>query len=399
MGGRPDEGVGGGLRTWAASICAGRLCSPRGVLAVKRIACVVGTRPEVIKMAPVIRAASAHPACSVVVIATAQHRELLDQALGWFGILADHDLGLMEPDQPVHALMIRALPHLVAVLQAERPDWVLVQGDTTTTFCAALAAFYQRVPVAHVEAGLRTGDLYQPFPEEANRRLTDTLARHCFAPTERARANLLAEGVPAERITVTGNTGIDALRMLLDETPAYPAGVAPPGGCSQIILVTAHRRETFGAPLLAICRAVRRLVEERPNISVIYPIHPNPSVCGPVREHLGGLPRIQLVDPLPYPELVRVMQCATLVLTDSGGIQEEAPYLGKPVLVLRDVTERPEGIEAGVARLVGTEEDRIVAEVSRLLDDRSAYEAMARPLNPYGDGKAAGRILDVVVSS
>lgn len=367
--------------------------------APRKLVFIVGTRPEAIKIAPVIRAAATHPGCTPVVIATAQHRELLDQALGWFGIKADRDLDLMEPDQPVHGLLARGLPPLVALLSAEKPDWVLVQGDTTTTFCAALAAFYQDIPVGHVEAGLRTRDLRRPFPEEANRRLTDALAHHCFAPTERARANLLQEGISAAQITVTGNTGIDALFMVLDA--ADPSG----GDCNRIapdtriLLVTAHRRESFGPPLEAICRALRRLVQDHPDVTIVFPVHPNPSVQGLVYPRLEGLPRIQLTEALSYPDLVRLMRRATLILTDSGGIQEEAPSLGKPVLVLRDVTERPEGVEAGVAILVGTDEDRIVAEASRLLADRQAYDAMARMINPYGDGKAAGRILDVLLAS
>jgi UDP-N-acetylglucosamine 2-epimerase (non-hydrolysing) len=369
------------------------------VIRVKKLAVIVGTRPEAIKLAPVIRAASEREGCVPVVIATAQHRALLDQALGWFQLAVDHDLGLMEPNQPVHVVLPRALPPLVTLLEAERPDWVIVQGDTTTTFCGALAGFYQALPVAHVEAGLRTGDLYRPFPEEANRRLTDALARHCFAPTERARANLLQEGISAAQITVTGNTGIDALFMVLDA--ADPSG----GDCNRIapdtriLLVTAHRRESFGPPLEAICRALRRLVQDHPDVTIVFPVHPNPSVQGLVYPRLEGLPRIQLTEALSYPDLVRLMRRATLILTDSGGIQEEAPSLGKPVLVLRDVTERPEGVEAGVAILVGTDEDRIVAEASRLLADRQAYDAMARMINPYGDGKAAGRILDVLLAS
>lgn len=364
---------------------------------MRKLAFIVGTRPEVIKMAPVIRAAGKRSGCRPVVIATAQHREMLDQALGWFGIKTDRDLDLMEPDQPVHALLARGLSPLVALLAAERPDWVLVQGDTTTTFCAALAAFYQDIPVGHVEAGLRTGDLRRPFPEEANRRLTDALAHHCFAPTQRSRTNLLAEGIPPERITVTGNTGIDALLMLENEAGGGDI-LAQLDMRSRIVLVTAHRRESFGAPLEAICRAIRRLVLENPDLTVVYPVHPNPNVRSPVHRYLDGCPRVLLVEPLQYPDLVHVMRRATLVLTDSGGLQEEAPSLGKPVLVLREVTERPEGVEAGVALLVGTDEDRIVAEASRLLRDGSAYAAMARRVNPYGDGKAAERILDVLTS-
>ena len=351
-------------------------------------------------MAPVIQAAAADPGFLSVVIATAQHRELLDQALGWFGIAADHDLALMQPDQPVHAVLARAVPCLVALLAAEKPDWVIVQGDTTTTFCAALAAFYRAIPVGHVEAGLRTRDLYRPFPEEANRRLTDVLARQCFAPTDRARANLLAEGVPPERIAVTGNTGIDALFALRDrQTATALGGAAHLDGLdagARIILVTAHRRESFGRPLEGICRAVRRLALEFPDVVIVFPVHPNPEVQRPVHQQLEGWPRVHLLPPLPYPDFVHLMQRAVLVLTDSGGIQEEAPSLGKPVLVLREVTERPEGVEAGAAVLVGTDEDRIVVEASRLLRNPTAYEAMARPANPYGDGKAAIRILDVL---
>jgi UDP-N-acetylglucosamine 2-epimerase (non-hydrolysing) len=368
-------------------------------MSMTKLACIVGTRPEAIKMAPVIRAATARQGFTHVVVATAQHRELLDQALGWFGINVDFDLGLMEPDQPVHAVLVRALSPLVSLLEVEKPDWVLVQGDTSTTFCGALAAFYQRIPVGHIEAGLRTGDLYHPFPEEAHRRLTDALARHCFAPTSRARANLLAEGVPPERITITGNTGIDALFMLQDGVAA-PGGahVPQPHGGERVLLVTVHRRESFGQPLEAICRALRRLVSEHPDVAIVYPVHPNPHVREPVFRYMSGVPRIRLIEPLSYPDLVHLMRRATLVLTDSGGIQEEAPSLGKPVLVLREVTERPEGVEAGTAILVGTDEERILTETTRLLKDQAAYEAMARCVNPYGDGKAADRILDVLSS-
>jgi UDP-N-acetylglucosamine 2-epimerase (non-hydrolysing) len=370
---------------------------PSGVELSNKLAFIVGTRPEAIKMAPVIRAAAMHPRCRPVVIATAQHRELLDQALGWFGIEADRDLDLMKPNQPIHSVMARGLPLLVDLLAAERPDWVLVQGDTTTSFCAALAAFYQEIPVGHVEAGLRTGNLRRPFPEEVNRRLTDALAHHCFAPTERSRANLLAEGIPSDRITITGNTGIDALLMLEHEAVGAEDILAQVGRF-RIVLVTAHRRESLGGPLEAICRAIRRLILENPEVAVAFPVHPNPNVRSSVYRHLNGHPRVLLLEPLEYPDLIQVMRRATLVLTDSGGLQEEAPSLGKPVLILRDVTERPEGVEAGVALMVGTDEDRIVAEASRLLRDESAYAAMARRVYLYGDGKAAERILDVLTS-
>jgi len=367
---------------------------------LKKLAFIVGTRPEAIKMAPIIQAAAQDPGFQSVVVATAQHRELLDEALRWFGVTADHDLALMEPDQQVHTLLAHAVPRLVALLAAEKPDWVIVQGDTTTTFCAALAAFYQAIPLGHVEAGLRTRDLYSPFPEEANRRMTDVLARQCFAPTHQARANLLAEGIPPERIAVTGNTGIDALFALRDgettaarEAPACLDGLDP---ATRIVLVTMHRRESFGQPLQRVCRALRRLALEHPDVVILFPVHPNPNVQRPVHQQLGGSPRVRLVAPLAYPEFVHLMRRATLVLTDSGGIQEEAPSLGKPVLVLRELTERPEGVDAGVAVLVGTDEDRIIAEASRLLNDRKAYEAMARFVNPYGDGKAATRILDIL---
>jgi UDP-N-acetylglucosamine 2-epimerase (non-hydrolysing) len=362
---------------------------------------VFGTRPEAIKLAPVIfRLRAAAPHLRTCVCVTAQHRQMLDQVLALFDVVPDHDLDLMRDDQSLFDVTERTLRGLGEVMTAEKPDLVLVQGDTTTTFTAALSAYYLRIPVGHVEAGLRTGDRYQPFPEEANRRLTDHLSTVLFAPTERARQNLLAEGLPPSSIFVTGNTAIDALTMTARRNP-------PPGddvlahldfAGRRIILVTVHRRENFGAPLDRICAALRQLAETRPEVEIVYPVHSNPKVAGPVRRLLTGVPRIHLTEPLDYATFVRLMDRSYIILTDSGGIQEEAPSLGKPTLVLREGTERPEAVEAGTATVVGTDAARIVAAVARLLDDRAAYAAQALRRNPFGDGEAASRIVSVVSS-
>lgn len=359
----------------------------------RKIVLAFGTRPEAIKMAPVARALAARTdefACRVCV--TAQHREMLDQALAVFDLHADHDLDVMTPNQDLSGITSRVLDGMCHYLGTERPDLVLVHGDTTSTFACALAAFYCGVPVGHVEAGLRTGDPRNPFPEEMNRRLAGALCELHFSPTPESRDNLLREGVAPERIVVTGNTAIDALRLAL-ASPAlailprrFPAG-------RRGVLVTAHRRENFGEGIRAICRALRRLATARPDLHLIYPVHPNPNICGPVGELLGGLSNVELIEPVAYAEFVRLMADCHLILTDSGGVQEEAPSLGKPVLVLRDQTERPEAVRAGTVRLVGTDEARIVAESDRLLDDPAAYESMARAVNPYGDGRAATRIV------
>ncbi|MCL6431555.1 MAG: UDP-N-acetylglucosamine 2-epimerase (non-hydrolyzing) [Anaerolineae bacterium] len=370
-----------------------------------RILSVFGTRPEAIKMAPVIRELERRSECGLesVVCVTGQHRQMLDQVLELFGITPDYDLAVMEENQSLAGVAAAVLARLEPVLRELRPDWVLVQGDTTTVAAASLAAFYARARVGHVEAGLRTYDKWQPFPEEINRRLAGVIADLHFAPTERSRQNLLREGVPAEQILVTGNPVIDALHWVasLPFDGTLPGGdlstVAPPH--ARVILVTAHRRENLGRPLKSICLALRELAERYGDaLRIIYPVHLNPNVWGPVHQLLGEVPNVILLPPLDYLPLVHLMRRAHLVLTDSGGIQEEAPGLGKPVLVLRDVTERPEAVEAGTVRLVGTKQPRIVAETVRLLEDPAEYQRMARAVNPYGDGHAAERIVDALVS-
>ena len=362
-----------------------------------KVLTIVGTRPEAIKLAPVIRRLNEHAAVHHKVVLTGQHRELLDSALRVFGIRADYNLALMEENQGLSRLTAKSLQALEALFRKEGSDWVVVQGDTTTAFAAGLAAFYLRVPVAHVEAGLRTDDLYNPFPEELNRRFIDQLARLHFAPTERARRNLLREGFDDRSIFVTGNTGIDALLEVAERNghlPSHLQSVWEEG--QRLLLVTAHRRESFGGPLANVTRALRALVERNADISVVYVVHPNPNVCGPVRSALAGLERVLVPDALDYEEFVALMRACDLILTDSGGIQEEAPSLGKPVLVLRETTERVEAIEAGTAQLVGTNVDRIVGAAERLLRDRQAYERMTKVRNPYGDGHASERIVAIL---
>jgi UDP-N-acetylglucosamine 2-epimerase (non-hydrolysing) len=368
---------------------------------VKRILIVFGTRPEAIKLAPVIRELRRHPKrFEPIVCITAQHRRMLDQVLEFFQIEVRHDLNLMKAGQDLTDITCGVLRGLREVLASEHPDLVLVQGDTTTALATALAAFYARVPVGHVEAGLRTGNVQAPYPEEMNRKVVGVIAALHFAPTEQASNNLLREGVPAERIVITGNTVIDALRHAADRlgedaglrrSAAEQFGFLDPG--KRLLLVTGHRRESFGDGFRAICEALRELAETREDVQIVYPVHLNPSVQGPVHALLGGVRSIHLLKPLDYPPFVYLMQRAELILTDSGGIQEEAPSLGKPVLVLRETTERPEAVAAGTALLVGTSREAIVREVRRLLADRGAREAMARAHNPYGDGKAAIRIV------
>jgi UDP-N-acetylglucosamine 2-epimerase (non-hydrolysing) len=367
-----------------------------------RVAVILGTRPEAIKLAPVVLALRREPAVDCRVCVTAQHRQMLDQVLHDFDLVPDADLDLMRPNQGLAGLTARAIEAVDAFLRRERPRLVVVQGDTTTAFCAALAAFYNRVPVAHVEAGLRTGNLDAPWPEEANRQLTTRLAQLHFPPTESARRNLLAEGVPADRVFVTGNTVIDALLLAREkvrsdppELPELPAEVLAERH-RPLVLVTGHRRENFGAGFESICRAIAELARLFPETHFVYPVHLNPNVRAPVRRILGANAggNVRLTEPLSYLPFVALMDRATLILTDSGGIQEEAPSLGKPVLVMRDTTERPEAVEAGTARLVGTDQDTIVDEVARLLADPAARARMARAHNPYGDGRAAGRIVD-----
>ena len=364
-----------------------------------RILSVFGTRPEAIKMAPVVRELQRYPdRIESLVCVTAQHREMLDQVLGLFAITPDYDLKVMQDNQTPTQVASAVLARLEPVLQQERPDWVLVQGDTTTVAAASLAAFYAGVKVGHVEAGLRTHDKWQPFPEEINRRVAGVIADLHFAPTQRACQNLLCEGVPAEYVVVTGNPVIDALHWVAAQPPG--AGILDPDraaceydGLKQI-LVTAHRRENLGRPLENICLALRDLATHYDGgVHITYPVHLNPSVWEPVHRLLGDVPNITLTPPLDYLPLVHLMKRAYLVLTDSGGIQEEAPGLGVPVLVLREVTERPEAVEAGTVRVVGTDRQRILAEACHLLDDPAAHERVARAVNPYGDGRASQRIV------
>ena len=358
-----------------------------------KVLTVFGTRPEAVKLGPVIHELARHPDRIVSrVCVTAQHRDMLDQVLRIFQIQPDHDLDVMQDNQSPTQVAAAVLARLEPVLRAERPDWVLVQGDTTTVAAAALAAFYRRARVGHVEAGLRTGDRWQPFPEEINRRIAGVIADRHFSPTTRARDNLLREDVPAERILVTGNPAIDALQWIIAQ-PESPE-VARLLTDQRTILVTAHRRENFGEPLESICLALRDIAERYAGaVHIVYPVHRNPNVWGPVHQLLGNVPHVTLRPPLDYLANLQVMQRAYLVLTDSGGIQEEATGLGVPGLVLREVTERPEGVETGALRIVGTDRARIVAETSRLLDDERAYAQMANAPNPYGDGHAADRIV------
>lgn len=366
-----------------------------------KVLLVFGTRPEAIKLCPVLLHLRRRPGdFQVNCCVTAQHRQMLDQVLQVFGVEPEYDLNLMQPGQTLAQSSARILAALEAVLAAERPDIVLVQGDTTTTFCGALAAFYGRIPVGHVEAGLRTGDLAQPFPEELNRVLTTRLSTLHFAPTQGAAANLRREDVPAERIVVTGNTGIDAVLQVTEKLRAgrltggdWP-GLDP---TRRLLLVTAHRRENHGAPLEAICEALVRLAR-RGDVQIIYPVHRNPNIAGPVEQLLGAEPAILLCDPLDYVPFVDLMRRAYLLITDSGGIQEEGPSLGKPVLVMREKTERPEAVEAGTVKLVGTSAERIVRETERLLEDREEYQRMSRAHNPYGDGHASERIGDALLA-
>ncbi len=367
-----------------------------------RVLCVFGTRPEAIKFCPLIAELRSRPQqFDLRVAVTAQHREMLDQVLAAFGVQPDHDLDLMRPGQSLTALTARILAALEPVLDRVRPDAVLVQGDTTTTLAAALAAFYAGIPVGHIEAGLRTGDLQQPFPEELNRVLTARMAALHFAPTPAARDHLLAEGVDPDRVHVTGNTGIDAVLEIRDriESGTVPAPEWPQlDPAKRWIVVTSHRRENFGPGFVRSMQALRRLAA-RGDVQIIYPVHRNPNVSGTAHDILDPVPGVVLLDPLSYVPFVDLMRRAHLIITDSGGIQEEAPSLGKPVLVLREKTERPEAVEAGTVILVGTGEDRIVTEATRLLDDPAAYEAMARRHNPYGDGQASRRIAEILARS
>ncbi len=359
----------------------------------KRILVAIGTRPEAIKMAPVVLALHQQEWADVRVMATAQHRQMLDQVLETFSIRPHIDLDMMRPNQTLPELTARLIVKLDVVLETEKPDVVLVQGDTTTVLAVALASFYRRVPVGHVEAGLRTGDMQNPFPEEMNRVLAGNLSRWHFAPTKRARDNLLREGFPTQDVHVTGNTVIDALKQVVALQPEMGLEL---DASRRVVLMTAHRRENFGAPFEEICQAVRDVVEQRPDLQILYPVHPNPNVLETARRILGGHPRIKLCEPLEYEPFIAAMMRADFILTDSGGVQEEAPALGKPVLVLRNETERPEALEEGVVRLVGTSRGVIQSEMMRLLDDEAAYRSMAKGVSPYGDGCASGRIADIL---
>jgi UDP-N-acetylglucosamine 2-epimerase (non-hydrolysing) len=355
---------------------------------------IFGTRPEAIKLAPVIHEFRRRPrSFRVRICVTSQHRNLLDQALRVFRLNPHYDLDIMKEGQSLFDITTRSLCGIEPVLKQEKPDLLLVQGDTTTAFAAALAAFYLRAPVAHVEAGLRTHDLLRPYPEELNRRLISPIATFNFAPTATARRHLLSEGIPARSIFVSGNTVIDALlEIAARPAPSAIRHLSTTG--RRLILVTAHRRESFGAPLESICQALRRIVDLVPDVEVVYPVHPNPRVQNPVLRRLSNVDRVHLLPPLDYLPFVHLLKQSYLILSDSGGIQEEAPALGKPVLVLRDKTERPEAVQAGTARLVGTDAGRIVRAVVELLHSRAAYQRMVRARNPFGDGKASERIAD-----
>jgi UDP-N-acetylglucosamine 2-epimerase (non-hydrolysing) len=366
-----------------------------------KVLAVFGTRPEAIKMAPVVRALAEAPEVEIAVCVTAQHRQMLDQVLELFGIVPEFDLDLMKDGQDLYDITSGVLKALKEVLRSYRPDLVLVHGDTTTTLAASLAAYYEQIPVGHVEAGLRTGNIYSPWPEEINRKVAGAITTLHFAPTQLSRENLVAEGVPSERIIVTGNTVIDALLGVVENLKGAPETYAALqerfalDSGKRLILVTGHRRESFGGGFERICSALARLAQ-REDVEIVYPVHLNPNVKGPVEARLGSLANVHLIAPQDYLPFVYLMDRADVILTDSGGVQEEAPSLGKPVLVMRDTTERPEAVEAGTVRLVGTDEDLVVAETVRLLDDPAAYEAMSRAHNPYGDGRAAGRILDAI---
>ncbi len=365
-----------------------------------KVLSIFGTRPEAIKMAPVIKELERHSdKITSRVCVTAQHREMLDQVLDLFEIAPDYDLNLMQPDQTLSGLTARVFTELDPVITHEKPDWVLVQGDTTTVMAASLAAFYHRVKVGHVEAGLRTYDKWQPFPEEINRRVAGVVADLHFAATETAKSHLLSENISPDLIHVTGNPVIDALKMAA--AMPYDADSGPLAKIpwdKRVILVTAHRRENFGEPLKNICAALREIAEShQDDVHIVYPVHLNPNVQGPVYRLLNGIPNVTLLPPLEYLPMVQLMKRCYLVLTDSGGIQEEAPGLGKPVLVLRETTERPEGIAAGTARVVGTHSSEIAMWTRRLLEDATEYAKMACAVNPYGDGKASGKIVNTLL--
>jgi len=358
-----------------------------------KIICVVGTRPEAIKMAPIILALQKESWADVKVLATAQHRHMLKQVLDLFNIETHIDLDIMRPNQSLTLLTSRILSNVDDFLSNEKPDMVLVQGDTTTVMAVSLACFYHRIPVGHVEAGLRTGDMYYPFPEEAHRVIVSKFARWHFAPTESARLNLLKEGVAEQDIIVTGNTVIDALLMTATKDLQLDLELNPN---KRLVLFTSHRRENFGEPFFNICRALNFLAKSNPDVQFLYPVHPNPNVYNVAHKMLGSTPNIYLCEPLDYGQFVAAMQRSYLIISDSGGVQEEAPALGKPVLVLRDETERPEAVEQGVVKLIGSNYERIIRETQLLLDDKEIYHNMARGISPYGDGFSAERTVRVL---
>ena len=383
---------------------------------MKKIMLVFGTRPEAIKMAPLVKEFQQRPnEFQTIVCVTGQHREMLDQVLHIFEITPDYDLNIMKQGQDLYDVTARVLLGMRDVLKEARPDAVLVHGDTTTSTAAALAAFYQQIPVGHVEAGLRTHNIYSPWPEEMNRQLTGRLATYHFAPTPLSRQNLLSEGVQESHITVTGNTVIDALYMVVDKIKrdkvldaelekllkqsGYDVNRLSAG--KKLVLITGHRRENFGDGFISMCRAIKTLTEKYPEVDFVYPMHLNPNVRKPIHEVFGedlsGLGNMFFIEPLEYLSFVYLMEKSTIVLTDSGGIQEEAPGLGKPVLVMRDTTERPEALEAGTVKLVGTDYDKIIKEVSALIEDREYYDRMSKAVNPYGDGKACARIVNALL--
>lgn len=370
-------------------------------MAKLKVMTVFGTRPEAIKMCPLVLEMRKHPdEIEPLVAVTAQHREMLDQVLHLFGITPDYDLNIMSAGQTLYDVTEKALRGLQKVLEEAKPDLVLVHGDTTTTFAGALAAFYAQVPVGHVEAGLRTGNKYSPFPEEMNRKLTGALADYHFAPTSTSKANLLRENVPADRIVVTGNTVIDALKTTVRPDYRFDDdnlhSVLESG--KRLILMTTHRRENLGEPMRHVYKALCEVLRTHPDVEAIFPVHKNPKVRQIVNEELGHLPQVHLIEPLDYQPFANLMARVDIVLTDSGGIQEEAPALGKPVLVLRDTTERPEAVSAGTVKLIGTAYEDVLRETNRLLDDAEHYRSMAEAVNPYGDGEACGRIVGCILN-
>ena len=361
----------------------------------KKIMLVFGTRPEAIKMCPLVNELkNQSDNFETIVTVTGQHREMLDQVLRVFGVSPNHDLSIMKPNQTLFDVTCECLSKIKQVLEVEAPDVVLVHGDTTTSFVAALACFYMQIPVGHVEAGLRTNNIHSPFPEEFNRQAVDLITELYFAPTEAAKANLIKEGKPEQKIWVTGNTGIDALQTTVQEN--YSHEILNWAKSSKLILITAHRRENLGEPMHNMFRAIRRVMEEHPSTKAVYPIHMNPKVREAAHAELDGFERLRIIEPLEVVDFHNFMANSYLILTDSGGIQEEAPSLGKPVLVMRDTTERPEGVEAGTLKLVGTDEETIYSEFSHLLSDETEYANMSHASNPYGDGHASERIAEVL---